>query len=43
MLIHPLLLYTGYVGFVVPYAFAMAALLAGRLDARGSRSRGAGR
>jgi cytochrome c-type biogenesis protein CcmF len=32
MLIHPLLLYTGYVGFVVPYAFAMAALLAGRLD-----------
>jgi cytochrome c-type biogenesis protein CcmF len=33
MLIHPLLLYTGYVGFVVPYAFAVAALLAGRLDA----------
>jgi cytochrome c-type biogenesis protein CcmF len=33
MLVHPLLLYTGYVGFVVPYAFAMAALLAGRLDA----------
>jgi cytochrome c-type biogenesis protein CcmF len=32
MLIHPLLLYTGYVGFVVPYAFAIAALLAGRLD-----------
>jgi cytochrome c-type biogenesis protein CcmF len=32
MLVHPLLLYTGYVGFVVPYAFAMAALLAGRLD-----------
>jgi cytochrome c-type biogenesis protein CcmF len=32
MLIHPLLLYTGYVGFVIPYAFAMAALLAGRLD-----------
>ena len=25
MLIHPLLLYTGYVGFVVPYAFAIAA------------------
>jgi cytochrome c-type biogenesis protein CcmF len=33
MLVHPLLLYTGYVGFVVPFAFAMAALLAGRLDA----------
>ena len=32
MLVHPLLLYTGYVGFVVPYAFAIAALLAGRLD-----------
>jgi cytochrome c-type biogenesis protein CcmF len=32
MLVHPLLLYTGYVGFVVPYAFGMAALLAGRLD-----------
>src|SRR5207249_8888245 len=31
-LVHPLLLYTGYVGFVVPFAFAMAALLAGRLD-----------
>jgi cytochrome c-type biogenesis protein CcmF len=33
MLVHPLLLYSGYVGFVVPFAFAMAALLAGRLDA----------
>jgi cytochrome c-type biogenesis protein CcmF len=33
MLVHPLLLYTGYVGFVVPFAFAIAALLAGRLDA----------
>ena len=32
MLIHPLLLYTGYVGFGVPYAFALAALLAGRVD-----------
>ena len=32
MLVHPLLLYTGYVGFVVPFAFAMAALLAGRFD-----------
>jgi cytochrome c-type biogenesis protein CcmF len=32
MLVHPLLLYTGYVGFVVPFSFAVAALLAGRLD-----------
>ena len=32
MLVHPLLLYTGYVGFVVPFAFAMAALIVGRLD-----------
>ena len=36
MLVHPLLLYTGYVGFVVPFAFAMAALLAGRLAPPGS-------
>jgi cytochrome c-type biogenesis protein CcmF len=31
MLIHPLLLYCGWVGFSVPYAFAMAALITGRL------------
>jgi cytochrome c-type biogenesis protein CcmF len=31
MLIHPLLLYSGFVGFTVPYAFAMAALMTGRL------------
>jgi cytochrome c-type biogenesis protein CcmF len=31
MLVHPLLLYSGYVGFTVPYAFAMAALITGRL------------
>ena len=31
MLVHPLLLYSGYVGFTVPYAFAMAALMTGRL------------
>lgn len=31
MLVHPLLLYLGYVGFSVPFAFAMAALIAGRL------------
>ncbi len=30
MLVHPLLLYSGYVAFSVPYAFAMAALITGR-------------
>jgi cytochrome c-type biogenesis protein CcmF len=30
--VHPPLLYMGYVGFAVPFAFAMAALLSGRLD-----------
>jgi cytochrome c-type biogenesis protein CcmF len=31
MLYHPPTLYLGYVGFTVPYAYAMAALLSGRL------------
>jgi len=31
--IHPPMLYMGYVGFVVPFAFAIAAMLDGRLDA----------
>jgi len=31
MMIHPLLLYTGLVGFAVPFAFAFAALLSGEL------------
>jgi cytochrome c-type biogenesis protein CcmF len=30
---HPPILYTGYVGFAVPFAFAVAALLEGRIDA----------
>ena len=34
MIIHPPMLYLGYVGFLVPFAFAIAALLDGRLDAR---------
>nr|WP_298134251.1 heme lyase CcmF/NrfE family subunit [uncultured Pseudoxanthomonas sp.] len=34
MIIHPPLLYVGYVGFVVPFAFAIAALLDGHVDAR---------
>ncbi|MEE2665256.1 MAG: heme lyase CcmF/NrfE family subunit [Myxococcota bacterium] len=32
MLIHPLMLYTGFVGFAVPFAYAFAALITGRLD-----------
>jgi cytochrome c-type biogenesis protein CcmF len=32
MLIHPPLLYTGFVGFSVPFAFAIAALLSRRAD-----------
>ncbi|HST46047.1 MAG TPA: heme lyase CcmF/NrfE family subunit, partial [Luteimonas sp.] len=34
MIIHPPMLYIGYIGFVVPFAFAIAALLDGRIDAR---------
>jgi cytochrome c-type biogenesis protein CcmF len=34
MIVHPPMLYLGYVGFSVPFAFAIAALLGGRLDAR---------
>ena len=37
MAIHPPLLYFGYVGFAVVFAFAIAALLEGRLDARWAR------
>src|SRR5688572_3353698 len=33
MAIHPPFLYLGYVGMTVPFAFAIAALLSGRLDA----------
>jgi len=33
MLFHPLTTYLGYVGFTVPFAFAVAALITGRLDA----------
>jgi len=34
LVIHPPMLYAGYVGFSVPFAFAIAALLDGQLDAR---------
>jgi cytochrome c-type biogenesis protein CcmF len=34
MAVHPPMLYLGYVGLTVPFAFAMGALLAGRTDER---------
>ena len=34
MMIHPPILYTGYVGFVIPFAFAMAVLLLNRSGTR---------
>ena len=37
MVIHPPMLYMGYVGFSVAFAFAIAALLEGRLDATWAR------
>ena len=37
MVIHPPMLYMGYVGFSVAFAFAIAALLDGRLDAAWAR------
>ena len=37
MVIHPPMLYMGYVGFSVAFAFAIAALLGGRLDATWAR------
>jgi cytochrome c-type biogenesis protein CcmF len=37
MVIHPPMLYMGYVGFSVAFAFAIAALLDGRLDATWAR------
>lgn len=37
MVLHPPLLYMGYVGFSVAFAFGLAALLSGRLDAAWAR------
>ncbi|HEY0817459.1 MAG TPA: heme lyase CcmF/NrfE family subunit [Rhizobacter sp.] len=37
LIVHPPMLYMGYVGFSVAFAFAIAALLAGRLDAAWAR------
>ena len=37
LIVHPPMLYTGYVGFSVAFSFAVAALLAGRLDSAWAR------
>ncbi len=37
LIVHPPMLYTGYVGFSVVFAFAVAALLGGRLDSAWAR------
>ena len=37
LIIHPPLLYFGYVGFAVAFAFAVAALMAGKMDAAWAR------
>ncbi len=37
LIVHPPMLYMGYVGFAVAFAFAIAALLSGRLDAAWAR------
>ena len=34
MAIHPVMLYLGYVGFTVPFGFAVAALITGQFDSR---------
>ncbi len=37
LILHPPMLYTGYVGFSVAFAFAVAAMLEGRLDSKWAR------
>ncbi|TDO98325.1 heme lyase CcmF/NrfE family subunit [Marinomonas balearica] len=37
LIIHPPMLYMGYVGFSVPFAFAIAALITGKMDAQWAR------
>jgi len=32
MMVHPPMLYLGYIGFTIPFAFAMSAMLTGKLD-----------
>ena len=43
MVAHPPMLYMGYVGFSVAFAFAISALIGGRLDATWARCPGPGR
>ncbi len=38
MVVHPPMLYLGFTGFVIPYAFAIAALITGRTDDRWLKS-----
>jgi cytochrome c-type biogenesis protein CcmF len=38
MMIHPIMLYTGFTGFAVPYSFALAALITGELGTRWFRT-----
>jgi len=37
LVIHPPMLYMGYVGFAIPFAFAVAAMIGGQLDAAWAR------
>ena len=37
LIVHPPMLYMGYVGFAVPFAFAIATLMSGRLDSAWAR------
>jgi len=43
MVLHPPMLYMGYVGFSIAFSFAVAALISGRLDAAWARCRARGR
>ena len=37
LIIHPPMLYMGYVGFAIPFAFAIAALIGGQFDSAWAR------
>lgn len=43
LIFHPPLLYMGYVGFSVAFAFAIASLMSGKLDTAGHAGQGRGR
>ncbi|WP_180970250.1 hypothetical protein, partial [Deinococcus planocerae] len=42
MAVHPVLLYLGFVGLAVPFAYAVAALVTGRIGGVGVGVRGGG-